>query len=58
MLFCEETLTSRPYNINKISFITKQVQIIDKMGFIIAALDADSKTLIVYKIIQKQEKWL
>lgn len=56
MLFCKETLILRPYSINKALFITKQVQIIDKTGFVIAALDEDGITFIVHKIIKNQKE--
>ena len=47
MLFGERTLTWKFYTTNKSLLITEQVQLIDPKEFIIAALDADSKTFIV-----------
>ena len=56
--FGEETLTWKTYTINKALPTTKQVQIINKKDFIIAALDADSKMFMVHVAIQKREEML
>ena len=47
MSFGEKTLIWRTYTTNKALLTTKQVQIIDKKDFVIAALDVDSKIFIV-----------
>ena len=54
--FGEKILMWRTYTTNKALSITKQVQIIDKKDFIIAVLDANSKTFIVHVAIQEQKK--
>ena len=41
------------YTINKILLTIKQVQLIDPKKFVIAALDADSKTFVVYVTIRE-----
>ena len=53
MLFGEKTLTWRTYTTNKALFTTKQVQIIDKKNFVIAVLDANSKTFVMHMAIRK-----
>ena len=45
--FGEKTLTWKTYITNKALLTTEQVQIINKKDFVIAALDADSKTFVV-----------
>ena len=54
--FSEETLLWKSYTTNKTFFITKWVQIIDKIDFIIVALDADSETFVVLVPIWEQEE--
>ena len=56
MSFDEKTLTWKTYTTNKVLFTTKQVQIVDKMDFVIAALDADSKTFVMYMVIWEREE--
>ena len=58
MLFDKKTFTWRTYTINKVLSTTKQVQIINKKDFVIAALDANSKTFVIHVAIQKREKML
>ena len=58
VLFGEKILTWKTYIINKALPTTKQVQIIDKKDFVIAALNADSKTFMVHMAIQEQEGML
>ena len=48
MSFGEKTLTWKTYTTNEALPTTKQVQIINKKDFVIAALDADSETFIVH----------
>ena len=54
--FDEKILTWRTYTINKVLSTTKQVQIIDKKNFVIAALHANNKTFVVHMAIREQEK--
>ena len=56
MSFGEKTLIWRTCMINKALSTIKQVQIINKKDIVITVLDADSKTFIIYVIIQKQEE--
>ena len=56
MSFDEKTLIWRTYITNKALPTTEQVQITDKKDFVIAALDANSKTFIVYMAIPEQEE--
>ena len=56
MLFSKKTLTWKSYTINKALPITKRVQIVNPKEFIIAVLDVDNKTFVVYMVLQKQEK--
>ena len=56
VLFNKKTLTWKTYTINKALFTTEQVQIIDLKEFVIAALDVNSKTFVVYVAIQEQKK--
>ena len=53
VLFGERILIWRTYTTNKALLTTKRVQIIDKKNFVIAALDANSKTFVVHVAIQK-----
>ena len=54
--FCERTLMCKFYTMNKVLLITGQVQIIDPKKFVIAVLNVDSKTFIVYMAIRKREE--
>ena len=54
--FSEGTLTWKFYITNKALLTTKQVQLVNPKEFVIPALDADSKTFIVYVAIRKQEE--
>ena len=56
MSFGEGTFTWKTYTTNKALLTTEQVQIINKKDFMIAALDANSETFVVYMAIQKWEK--
>ena len=49
--FGKGTLMWKTYTTNKALLTTKRIQIIDKKEFVIAALDADSETFIVYMAI-------
>ena len=48
VLFDEKTLMYKSYTINKALPNSKQVQIIDLKEFVIVALDANSKTFVLY----------
>ena len=54
--FGEETLTWKSYTIKKALLTTEQVQLVDPKEFVIAALDANSKTFVVHVAIKKQEE--
>ena len=54
--FSEKTLTWKFYTTNKALLITKQVQLVDLKEFVIAALDADSKTFVVYVAIREHKE--
>ena len=56
--FGEETLTWKLYSINKTLPTTEQVQLVDPKEFVIAALDADSKTFVVHMAIWEQEEMI
>ena len=56
VLFGEKTLTWRTYTTNKALLTTEQVQIVNPKEFVIAALDVDSKTFVVYVAIWEQEE--
>ena len=56
MLFGEGILTWRTYTIDKTLLTTKRVQIINKKDFVIAALNANNKTLVMHVAIQEQER--
>ena len=56
MSFCEGTLTWKSYTINKALPTTERVQLVDPKEFIIAAFDADSKTVVVHVAIREQEE--
>ena len=54
--FSKKTLTWKTYTTNKALPITKQVQIINKKDFVIAALDANSETFVMHVAIRKQKE--
>ena len=54
--FGEETLTWKLYTTNKALPTTERVQLVHPKEFIIAALDADSKTFVVHMTIREQEE--
>ena len=54
--FDKRTLMWRTYTINKALPIIERVQIIDKKDFLIAALDANSKTFVVHMAIRERKK--
>ena len=54
--FGEGTLTWKFYTTNKALSTTKQVQLVDPKEFVIAALDADSKTFVVHVAIREWEE--
>ena len=51
MSFDKETLMWKFYITNKALLTTKQVQLVNPKEFIIAALDADSKTFVIHVAI-------
>ena len=53
MSFGEKTLMWRSYITNKVLSTIERVQLIDPKEFVIAALDAGSKTFVVYVAIKK-----
>ena len=53
--FGEGTLTWKTYTTNEALPTTERVQIIDKKDFVIAALDADSKTFVVHVAFRERE---
>ena len=56
VLFNEKTLMRKTYIINKALTTMKQVQIIGKKNFVIAVIDADIKTFVIYMAIWEEEK--
>lgn len=58
MSFGKKALTWRFYAINKAFSTTKQVRIINKIDFAIAALDVGSKIFVLHVAIWEQEKIL
>ena len=56
MIFGKEKFIWKFYITNKALPITKQIQLINLKKFVIATLDADSKTFIVYVAIKKPEE--
>ena len=54
--FDKKTLTWKSYTTNKVLLTTERVQLVDLKEFVIAVLDADSKTFIVHIAIRKREK--
>ena len=56
MAFGEGTLTWKSYTTNKALLTTKQVHLINPKEFVIAALDADSKTFVMHVAIREQEE--
>ena len=57
VLFGERTLTRRTYTTNKVLPTTKQVQIVNPKKLVIAALDVDSETFVMYMAIWEQKKY-
>ena len=53
VLFNDKTLIWKTYTTNKALPITKQVQIINKKDFIIAAFDINSKTFVMHMVIRE-----
>ena len=56
MSFDEKTLMWKTYTINETLSIIEQVQIIAKKDFVIAALNTDNKTFMMYVAIWKEEE--
>lgn len=56
VLFDDNIFIWRFYITNKTLLTIKQVRIIDKTGFVIAALDTSSKIFVMYIAIQKEEE--
>ena len=54
--FGEGTLTWKTYTTNEALPTTERVQIIDKKDFVIAALDADSKTFVMHVAFRERER--
>ena len=54
--FGKKTLMWKTYTTNKTLSTTKQVQIINKKDFVIAALDANSKMFVMHVAIREREK--
>ena len=54
--FGKGTLTWKTYITHKALSTTKQVQIIDKKDFVIAALDVNNKTFVMHVAIWEREK--
>ena len=51
--FGKETFTWKSYTIKESLPITEQVQLVDPNEFVIAALDANSETFVMYMAIQE-----
>ena len=56
MLFSEETLIWKFYTTNKALLTIVQVQLVNPKEFVIAALDVDNETFVVYVAIWEREK--
>ena len=56
--FGEGTLTWKFYTTKEALPITEQIQLVDPKKFVIAALDADSKTFVVHVAIREREEML
>ena len=54
--FSEGTLTWKSYTTNKALPTTKRVRLVDPKEFVIAALDANSKTFVVHVAIREREE--
>ena len=54
--FGERTLTRKSYTTNKALSTTEQVQLVNLKEFVIAALNADSKTFVMHVAICEQEE--
>ena len=46
------------YTTNKVLPTTEQAQLIDLMGFVIAALNVSSETFFMHLTIREREEWL
>ena len=56
VVFGEGTLTWKSYTISKVLPTTKRVRLVDPKEFVIAALDADSKTFVMHVAIREWEE--
>ena len=56
VLFGKRTLAWKSYTTSKAISTTKRVLIINKKDFVIAVLNANNKTIIVYVTIREREK--
>ena len=54
--FGKETLMWKSYTANEALPTTEQIQLVDLMEFVIAALDVDSETFVVYVAIREREE--
>ena len=54
--FGKRTLTWRSYTTNKALPTTERVQLVNPKEFVIAALDADSKTFVIHTAVWEQEE--
>ena len=55
MLFGEEILISKLYTTSNALHTINQIQLIDPKKFVIAALDVNSKLIMMYMAIQERE---
>ena len=56
MSFSKKMLTGKSYTTSKALLTTKQVQIVDSKKFVIAIMDIDSETFVIYMAIWEQEE--
>ena len=56
ILFGKGTLIQKSYITNKALLTTKQIQIVNLEKFVIAVLNVNNKTFVIYMTIQEQEK--
>ena len=54
--FGEGTLTWKSYTTSKALSTTELIKLVNPMEFVIAALDADSKTFVVHVAVRKREE--
>ena len=54
--FGKRTHMWKSYTTNEVLPTIKQVQLVDPKEFVIAALDADSKTFVVHVAVRKREE--